>query len=284
MKRLTNGFKRMWFREHPESENIKVPFTPEMALVALVLLEVRVDLLEIEKDRIFTAMVVGIAFLLRKSEHIGNKIGTAPPLRKKDVVFFDRDDRVIPYHLVGGTTRAERVAINIKFSKADQTGLGRINSHVRQTDEAKFCVVRVLEKWIYDTRVFYGAKEGDLLYHLKIRGAEKFDIDLLHEVMTETTDSMIQDRSKKRVVNEEMKRVTSHSLRYGGAVAMAAAGLPEYFISLYGGWKEGSPTVKHYIRMASLEVSRVSGAMAVAATSLPSSNFIRRFVIQKKTK
>ncbi len=44
------------------------------------------------------------------------------------------------------------------------------------------------------------------------------------------------------------KKPTSHSLRYGGATMMAAAGFPQYIIAIYGGWTENSTSLRIYTK------------------------------------
>ena len=55
---------------------------------------------------------------------------------------------------------------------------------------------------------------------------------------------------------------TSHSLRYGGATMMAAAGFPQYVIAHYGGWVEGSSSLKIYARPSEKMLQAVSAHMA----------------------
>ena len=56
-------------------------------------------------------------------------------------------------------------------------------------------------------------------------------------------------------------RVSLHSLRYGGASALASAGYPEYIIAMYGGWKEGSSCLRQYVRPSDSIISAVSKHM-----------------------
>jgi integrase len=58
------------------------------------------------------------------------------------------------------------------------------------------------------------------------------------------------------------KRVTSHSLRYGGATMLAAAGLPHYIIAMYGGWSQDSQSLKLYTKPSTNMVNIVSRHMA----------------------
>ena len=53
-------------------------------------------------------------------------------------------------------------------------------------------------------------------------------------------------------------RVSTHSLRYGGATMLASGGYPEYIIAMYGGWAEGSTSLRRYTRLTSAVIGDVS--------------------------
>ena len=62
-----------------------------------------------------------------------------------------------------------------------------------------------------------------------------------------------------RMLGWKDDKVSAHSLHYGGATMLAAAGLPQYFIEYFGGWAENSKSLKEaYIKLASQGVDRVS--------------------------
>ena len=58
-------------------------------------------------------------------------------------------------------------------------------------------------------------------------------------------------------------KVSAHSLRYGGATMLAAAGLPQYVIAYFGGWTEDSSSLKHYTQVGGDSVTRVSKIMSM---------------------
>ncbi len=67
-------------------------------------------------------------------------------------------------------------------------------------------------------------------------------------------------------------KVSAHSLRYGGATTLAAAGLPEYIIAFYGGWEPNSSAMRRYVKpsnevskQVSLHMSRSQSSIAVQA-------------------
>jgi len=57
-------------------------------------------------------------------------------------------------------------------------------------------------------------------------------------------------------------KISAHSLRYGGATMLAAAGIPQYLIKYYGGWAEGSKSLRLYAQVGGNAISKVSQIMA----------------------
>jgi len=79
-----------------------------------------------------------------------------------------------------------------------------------------------------------------------------------------------------------MKRATSHSLRYGGATMLAAAGFPHYVIAIYGGWSPDSKTLRFYTKPSNEMIKLVSAHMAAMASTSASKCFIMdAFVVAK---
>ena len=67
---------------------------------------------------------------------------------------------------------------------------------------------------------------------------------------------------------------TTHSLRYGGATMMAAAGFPQYLIAHYGGWRADSEALRRYIVPSDESIARVSKYMTDMALAQPSRHYI----------
>ena len=134
------GFQRHQDRKSSKASRTKIPFCLDMALAA------KKDLVDFKfkhvgpgsKDhrtlqmRIFACMCVGITFMLRKSEHIGSI--DVKQLRKRELKVFDKKNNLIKYCDIGGNIQAQRLVINIEFSKTDQSDYGRRTQHYRQPD------------------------------------------------------------------------------------------------------------------------------------------------------
>ena len=271
------GLFAMHAKEALEASKLRIPFCTDMALRSRPLLQKRKirgygpdseqhSLLAL---RIYVVMLTGICFILRKSEHIGAK--DKRPIARTGLTFYDKMG-VIPYEEVGPGRPATHVIINIKFSKMDQTGYGRRTSHERQPDSlSEVCILQVLEKWISVTRS-KGAKETDALYH--IPNLPEFKVEVLHAAMALA--------AKDAGLPLAHQNPTSHSLRYGGASMMAAASFPQYLIALYGGWVEGSASLKKYTRPTEAMLSLVSAHMAKMAYVNTSQFFIMDAISRAK--
>lgn len=279
------GFKNLHAETSPEGAQIKVPFTVNMANKAKTILESKdvvlaqlrglsADLQDLAIRRLHISMIFGIFFLLRKSEFLdetpaakdegfanatvadkpSSSAGAASSRTKKStavrrfVVFYDEQNHEIPYDKIG-ITRASRIMFDVHRGKADQFGKGRYNSHSRQATGT--CLVTLLERFFRDTRDRQGGtKESDPIFH--VRGLPRLTSECLKQAM----------RAVALFLGLPADRISAHSLRYGGATLMASAGFPEFIIAQYGGWVEGSESLKVYIRPTRETVDSVSRHMA----------------------
>ena len=122
------------------------------------------------------------------------------------------------------------------------------------------------------TRDVFGSTEGDGLYH--VPGFVDPDMGTLHAVMGATVRSL-------GVAGYDMN-VTSHSLRYGGATMMAAAGFPQYLIAHYGGWKANSRSLERYARPSDESIQRVSEYMTKMSYQSPSRHYIQDLIARQR--
>jgi hypothetical protein len=60
------------------------------------------------------------------------------------------------------------------------------------------------------------------------------------------------------------KLISAHPLGYGGATLLAAAGVPSYIITYFGGWSEDSKMVRRYAQLGGQAVDNVSRIMSEA--------------------
>ena len=143
---------------------------------------------------------------------------------------------------------AKSVEILVPRSKTDQFGYGRVVRHTRVTGPN--CIVKELERWVTHCRDSLGARETDGLFCVG--------------TVPIVTDNDVAAAMKKIVVHLgwSASKISAHSLRYGGATMLAAAGLPQYVIEYFGGWAEGSKSAKFYMQVSGRSVADVSAVMS----------------------
>ena len=264
LKCIWSGYIRGHSEKHPACARVKIPFDVTMALSTEGYLDsgaIRVAHMDtthptsIDKERLMAAMFLGIFFLLRKGEFLPHEQqSNHVPFLRSHVRLYDSNGSVIPHGNIG-TTVAQTVSISIVFSKADQTGRGRILHHERSTQQPRHCVVQRLEAYLAKSRVQHGSLEHDRLFD--IPGRAQLTSQRLALVMKDTC----------RLLGLPPALISAHSLRYGGATMLASAGFPEYIIAFYGGWAPGSRAMRRYIQISPTSISMVSHHMAAVASS-----------------
>ena len=251
---VLRGFLKINRFIHPLSEAKKLAFTIE--LVQYTDAALKGSAKKRHNDAIFIravklAMKFGIYFLMRKSEYLPGRspgsIGDRKGLPLKWIKFSTKDGVDIASKDIKAI-RAFSVCINIARSKMDQYGKGRIIRHNRTKGEN--CIVKELENWIVWCRDSLGATHLDALF--QIREFQILNDDDVADVMKRVVVHLGWDSSK----------VSAHSLRYGGATMLAAAGIPQYLIEYYGGWAEGSKSLALYAQVGGDAISKVSQIMA----------------------
>jgi hypothetical protein len=291
IKGLLVGYNRNWTKKHPDADKVKIPFGITLATAARDALKQQAITLEslhqhvgvisclqntLIIDRLYLCLIFGIFFLLRKGEYLpsprakkdrqGNAIGY---IFTRDMLsFYTKQDEVIPYDQVN-MIAAVSVKLGILFSKADATGRGRVLIHYRQPDGAPVCLVRALEKWISLTRDTYRLTVTDIMWH--VPGLSPLHSDTVAALMKATCT----------LVGLPPDKISAHSLRYGGATTLAAAGYPEYIIAFYGGWAEGSKAMKRYICPSNVISRTVSHQMATAECSLLVQEVVNQLMKQR---
>ena len=167
-------------------------------------------------------------------------------LKWEKIKFFDQNGLTIPLQKVSAkTSHVRTLTIDIDYSKTDQLGAGRLVSHVR--NEAGCCIVDEVVRWWVALRDHLSYTSEDFLF-CKLKG----DPIIM--------DAHVAKAMKKTVLSLGWKddKVSAHSLRYGGATMLAAAGLPQYIIEYFGGWAQDSQSLsKLYAKLGSEAVSRV---------------------------
>jgi hypothetical protein len=279
---LLKGLINIHHKAEPKALRTKIAFGLDLAIKARnsMELENRFEsrwpplVAKVMRDRIFLCMAVGIFFMLRKSEHMIDG-GVLPTLTRQAIAFIDQNNRPIPYALVNHPGYlADRVFLIIQYSKKDAHGYGRRLVHMRQGPQHRdVCIVQLLERWIGETRDKFYALPTDHIYHVPNVACMK---------VQDVVDEMKRVTTKLGVPIDSKNKTSSHSLRYGGATMMAAAGFPQYLVAQYGGWSETSDSLKLYTKLPLPIVNQVSMHMVKMASTNCSEPFIQDSLILTK--
>ena len=213
---------------------------------------------------VFTAEILAYTTLSRVSEYLETRARDtvnargardtvnargAHTLRSNDVMFEFSDGAILAAHDVAGRQFAKVVGclVNIRTAKNDKTGRGHRYYFTKSTpgDQTMYCITWVL--WNYAQRA--RPAEGRSLFYIP---ALKWTL--------RPTYLNKRLRAMARMYGLDETRVSSHSLRIGGATALAAAGLHEYEIKQMGGWK--SDVFLEYARNTTQMFARARTALA----------------------
>jgi hypothetical protein len=247
--------ERIYYRINPNSGTKKLAFTLELVkfcdeAMGLIKGSDSVKFMErLRHDATILGMEIGIYFLLRKSEflpHSGVRGEQCRGLRWKDIEFMDTHGRFVLWADVSQFV-VETVSISIVMSKTDQHGEGRIRTHKRQRNG--HCIVSVMVDWCMKMKVWQVTKDD-------------FVFEGLGEALTNDLKVVASMRAIVKFIGLRDDMISAHSLRYGGATMLAAAGFPSYIIAYFGGWTEDSKTIRTYAQVGSQAVERVSWAMS----------------------
>lgn len=268
---LLKGYQRPYDRANPKYMKVKIPFLLEMAMKARQMVlqgTIRVHgrqcttsnliIDQLGGWRIHIAAITGIFFLLRKSEFLESdpkKRSGITSCMRQDFRFFDEKEEIIPHDMVGYTI-ARRIRLTINFSKADQSGFGRVLFHERQQGPGVVtCIVTIMEKWFRYTYDHFQAQENEPV--MRCRNLPTLSGSDLARYMKSTCAQIGLSESN----------VSPHSLRHGGATMLASKGFPRYLIERMGGWKPGSTALDRYVHVHLTDNTRVEISRAMSRGS-----------------
>jgi hypothetical protein len=185
---------------------------------------------------IYTALLTAFTMLLRISEYVVVS-DSNHHLRCQDVTFLVNGTKVASDALTTEQIPAvTEVILKVRSSKTDQSGSG-----------TQFCFPRNHKR----------SAKTDLCFMLATWStrasrtpAQAFFSTTTRKGLWKVSSSHIASavKSLATAFHFHPARFTSHSLRYGGASTLAAAGLPDCWIQVYGRWK--SLTFLQYIKLS----------------------------------
>jgi hypothetical protein len=265
---LLKGYQRPYDRANPKAKKVKIPFLLEMALKARQLViqgQIRIHghlctntqpiTDQIGGWRIHIASLIGIFFLLRKSEFLEidpRKRSDITSCTRQDFHFFDEKEQSIPYSMVG-RVMARRIRLTINFSKTDSSGFGRVLFHERQQGSGVVtCIVTEMERWFCYTRDHCQALVGEPVMRCRP----------LPTLLGSDLAKYMKTTCVKIGLSES--NISPHSLRHGGATMLASKGFPRYLIEKMGGWKPGSTALDRYVHVHLTDRTRIEISRAMS--------------------
>ena len=252
IKFILRGYMRIYHRMNPIASLKKLAFTIELVNYlepALKLYKPEWNI-GLKRRALILALKFGIYFLLRKSEYMPSVNNLYQSLRWHRIKFYD----TLGYKIGWGCKDINKVRsmeIKIDRSKTDQFGIGRIVRHTAV--DGPNCICKLAFKWKLHCINNASATQDDGIFDTKSYGI------IVNEDEVARTMKFIV-----RSLGWSDKKVSAHSLRYGGATMLAAAGMPQYVIEYFGGWAKDSKSLRLYIQLGNEAVSKVSQAMSNA--------------------
>ena len=236
-----------------KKDRFTLPFTVDMILYAI---NVYLDTSRIYGLAIATAMVLAFVCLLRISEY--TRSNNNHFMRAEDVVFvvcdsfgenlFVHSTNIHRYCLV----EVIEVVVTVRSAKNDTAGEGHRFCFAKKAGDSEmaFDLVSVLYEWACVAR----PSKGQMFFSAP---ATKFELKADH----------MNSALKKVAIAFDFPgglHFSSHSLRIGGASALAAAGVPDYITQKTGRWK--SLAFLQYIRLASKAFNDAISVMCKVST------------------
>jgi len=189
--------------------------------------------LSLKSTAIRAGIQVAFFLLLRSSEYCINRdtgtgdYDTHATLLDDDVVLLDANKQQVSWaeHSNDNLDSVVEVVICLKKSKTDQGRKGVVRSTQRTNEEA--CGVEAIVSFIKQRRA-HGIHQNNQPFF-------RWESDWRDGCLTRehVSDHMKLTASS---LNMDPSEYASHSLRIGGATAMAAAGIPHLLIKRFGRW------------------------------------------------
>lgn len=248
LHRFLKGLFREQCVEMPIFNRIKLPFTRALILIS----QVKVLSSSNFHEAVHAALCFGFMFLLRKSEFLTDKFGKPKYIDKKpiavkaqNVMFWFGDSAIPSTGSLPQKTFPDLISIFIVTSKADQFAKGSTRFFPSDPRNPN-CVV----KWVYRYAIHANLQDNDFFFWSSSKPLYRVDSDSLATVMkaTAVTAGLPPDR------------VSLHSLRVGGLVALFAAEVPSHLKQLAGRWASEKSFVL-YARATMEQFSHIASAL-----------------------
>ena len=235
MLRTRTGLKVMFEKSQPQKRRT-TPFSLEMILFFLR----SGNMADLNFNGYVVTLFIAFCNLLRCSEYCPDK-NNDHFMRSQDVCFTTQDGRQVPSHAVSGLRweSVTGVSFVVRSSKTDNEKVGYKMYCEKRKVLSPYCLCKICFDWAkranskpFDPFLSASTAQGRRVWTVN---PQKL--------------SAIMKNVGRHFNFAETANFSTHSLRYGGASALAAAGLNQYVIQLMGRWK--SMAFLQYIQLAS---------------------------------
>lgn len=231
---ILDGYIRIWAWHHPHSARIKLPFTLNLAIATERLL------------------FQGAIRPLRSPTHSPD---THPTMERFllttalwfGIYFLQRKSEFLTTSTVPNQHTVPFTRASLRFQTQNRT------------DIAYADIGKIQAYFVSITIPFSKTDQtghGRILHH-SIHPSIPLSADQITRAMKEACT----------VYGMPEASISAHSMRYGGASILAAAGFPDYIIAYYGGWAPGSQAMRTYIQPSDTLIQTVSGHMGSMQSS-----------------
>ncbi|PPR47137.1 MAG: hypothetical protein CFH19_00743 [Alphaproteobacteria bacterium MarineAlpha5_Bin9] len=193
--------------------------------------------------------------LVKIINNISNEKDNLQGIRDKALILlgfysFCRRSEIILMNFEDLSFSKSSIEINIRYSKTDQTGLGRVISIPKTGDLC--CPVTALNKWLEISNI----KSGRLFYKInKSKKIEKTTLNKKDFSKVSLTDSHFVLILKKRAKNAGItncEMISGHSLRIGAITQARINGVPVHEIMAQSGHKT-TQMIDRYTKLSNIK-------------------------------
>lgn len=246
--RILKGLFRDQCAEMPIFNRIKLPFSRALILIA----QTKVLSSSLFHEALHASLCFGFMFLLRKSEFLTDNMGRSKIIEKKqicikakNVTFWFGEKSIRSSEKLPCQIYPDFISIFIEVSKADQYAKGATRFFPSDPNNSH-CVV----KWVY----LYACRAH--LHH-----DDPFFWSS-NQILSRVDDKSVAIIMKLTAMAAGLpaNRVSLHSLRVGGLVALFAANVPSHLKQLAGRWASEKSFIL-YARATMEQFSHIASAL-----------------------
>jgi len=273
-KDTITGYVKLQARERPAWETQKIPIKVEWLVdlqrIGTNLVQRKHQELknshpvgyDLTSRRVRLAIAIGFYFLCRKSEYLpGMNRHVKWCLAWEDVNFLDAEKKELSWEAVAqDRTRVECIMLHIQFSKTDKKGVGRKPVMQRLNVAGRYCVVEELVKY-FQLGIAGGYIQNEAQHMMSLNAGPA----PIGHLASTTYDQIFDHFEQNYMHGIDKGKIVPHSLRVGGATALAQAGLTVIHLCNQGGWSLESATSIHRYAQATVGAS---GIITAAFTGL----------------